>query len=255
MNGKRSPAGRPEECPVSDDHRRPDMGLDALWRLPLFSGLSRAFLEDLLGETKRIRVGRGTALFIQGERADRFYVLLRGWVKLYRIDDEGAETVLRVVAPGEAFAEAAMFASGRFPVCGQAAEDAELLVVPARALLDRLRADPELALRMLGTLSARMRYLVGRLDRAQTVSARRRPGRGGDGSAALRQGAGGSATRDEAGDAVAFLRPAARDGRVDPRRHGHDRRPGRAAALRRARSALSAPGRPACDTLSRRRAA
>ncbi len=174
MNGKRSPAGRPEECPVSDDHRRPDMGLDALWRLPLFSGLSRAFLEDLLGETKRIRVGRGTALFIQGERADRFYVLLRGWVKLYRIDDEGAETVLRVVAPGEAFAEAAMFASGRFPVCGQAAEDAELLVVPARALLDRLRADPELALRMLGTLSARMRYLVGRLDRAQTVSARRR---------------------------------------------------------------------------------
>ena len=48
-------------------------------------------------------------MFSQGEALDAFYVVLEGWVKLYRLTPTGEEAVVTVMTAGETFAEAVVF--------------------------------------------------------------------------------------------------------------------------------------------------
>jgi CRP-like cAMP-binding protein len=143
-------------------------------RIPLFQRLSDRALGSLLAEAVVRTVPRGATLFLQDEPANRFYVLLDGWVKLYRLTAEGAEAIVNIVAPGETFAEAAMFASARFPVCAEVVADARVLSLTAPAFARSLAADPDIAFAMLGALSLRLRHLVQQIEQLQVKSAPQR---------------------------------------------------------------------------------
>jgi len=150
--------------------------LDRLRRAPLFQGLADASLRSVLSAASVLRVDDGVLLFVQGDEADRFYVLMEGWVKLYRVTEDGAQSLLTVVAPGETFAEAAMFACARFPVCAEAVGAATVLVLERSRFTASLAADPEIALFMLASLSKRLRHLVERIEQLQVKSAPQRLG-------------------------------------------------------------------------------
>ena len=93
-----------------------DRDLALIARVPLFAGLEASSLADLLAEAVVRRFSRNTLLFVEGEAADQFYVVLDGWVRLYRQTTDGRESVIALLARGESFAEAVMFLGGRFPV-------------------------------------------------------------------------------------------------------------------------------------------
>ncbi|MFW5969665.1 MAG: cyclic nucleotide-binding domain-containing protein, partial [Halofilum sp. (in: g-proteobacteria)] len=60
----------------------PDWQLIA--RLPLFEGLEPEMLERLLEPGRIVCPARGEQLFVRGEHAAWFYVVLVGWVKVFR---------------------------------------------------------------------------------------------------------------------------------------------------------------------------
>lgn len=135
--------------------------------VPLFQTLTERALDALVASSTLRGVPRGTTLFLQDEPADRFFVLLDGWVKLYRLTRDGGEAVVHVIAPGESFAEAAMFANGRFPVCGEAVSDARVMTLTAAGFARCLREDDAVAFAMLGSLSLRLRHLVTQIEQLQ----------------------------------------------------------------------------------------
>jgi CRP/FNR family transcriptional regulator, dissimilatory nitrate respiration regulator len=141
-----------------------------LARLPLFAGLAAETMRSLLADAHLQLVERHAVLFVQDEPATHFYVLLDGWVKLHRTGREGDESVIAVIARGESFAEAAIFASERYPVTATVVGDARILVIPGSSFLRRLRADPELGLNMLASMSLRLRVLVRQLQQLSTRS-------------------------------------------------------------------------------------
>ncbi len=151
-----------------------DVGFARLRRIPLFQGLPLASLRSMLADAQVRRIEDGAVLFLQGDDADRFYVLLDGWVKLYRLTEDGTQALVTVVAPGETFAEAAVFASARFPVCAETAGAATVLALPRRGFAAALAADPQIALAMLASLSMRLRHLVERIEQLQVKSAPQR---------------------------------------------------------------------------------
>jgi CRP-like cAMP-binding protein len=115
--------------PAAGDARKMlDPGdLDLIARLPLFNGLGRSRLRPLLDHAVVRRFERDTILFLQDEPATRFYVVLEGWVRLYRETPEGQESTIGVFARAESFAEAAIFQNGAFPVTSVVIDDARLL--------------------------------------------------------------------------------------------------------------------------------
>ena len=148
--------------------------VELLKKLPLFEGLPGKAVMDLLGNSVIRNYPRRTTLFVQGDKADRFFVIFGGWVKLYRQTPDGTEAVIQVFGPGESFAEAAMFGDGNFPVGAEVAGDARLLEVLNQSFRQRLIADPDLLFRMLGTLSTRLKGFVHRTEQLTTRTSEQR---------------------------------------------------------------------------------
>ena len=147
---------------------------DQLKQIPLFAGMTNGTIMNLLVDATVRRYHRGTTLFMQGEQADRFFVILEGWVKGFRQAPDGHESVIAVFGPGESFAEAAMFVSGNFPISTEIAADARLLVIPRNGLLKQLREDPDIALKMLASMSRRLRGFVQQVEQLTVKSATQR---------------------------------------------------------------------------------
>ena len=151
--------------------------ISALERNPLFSSLSPEILNGIISESHRIQGKKCQDLFSAGDRADAFFYLVEGWVKLYRINREGEETIIHVIAPGETFAEAAVFGSHRkYPVNAQCIEDCTLLAIPRSSFVERFAVNPDLALHILGAIAARQRYLIQQIEQLTVKDAPQRIG-------------------------------------------------------------------------------
>ncbi|NYZ17219.1 helix-turn-helix domain-containing protein [Azospirillum sp. RWY-5-1] len=120
--------------------------------LPMFEGVPAAPVLRLLdGASVEMHPPR-TVLFDAGATADAFHILLNGRVKLFALTADGKESVVEIIRPVSSFAEAAMFASGVYPVGAETIEPCDLVRVRASGFLDGLRANPDLARRILAAL-------------------------------------------------------------------------------------------------------
>jgi len=131
-----------------------------LRRVPLFAGLPRELLAELVGLAGKRTVARGELLFAEGDPAGFLPVLLSGQVKLFRLDPEGRERLLHLVRGPASFGEAAAFGPGVFPANAEAVSAGELLALPRRDLIDLLRRRPEVALALIASMAAWLRRLV-----------------------------------------------------------------------------------------------
>lgn len=124
----------------------------ALVGLPLFDGLPPDQISHLLvGSSVEVFTAR-SLLFDAGMPADSFYILLKGRVKLFTITEDGKESIVEIVHPVSSFAEAAMFANGRYPVSAETIEGADIVRVRASLFLAGLRENPDMGRRILAAL-------------------------------------------------------------------------------------------------------
>lgn len=120
---------------------------------------------EWLMETAHVRdYTNGETLFIQGDRADYVFVVLQGWVKLYRIDEHGQEAVVTVFSEGHSFAEAVALKGEHFPVSAECVSESRLLLIPATGLVERLSRRPDLALSLVASTFQHLHELIGQVE-------------------------------------------------------------------------------------------
>jgi CRP/FNR family transcriptional regulator, dissimilatory nitrate respiration regulator len=118
---------------------------------------------------------KGAHLFEQGDRANYFYFLLEGQIKLSRLSPDGDEKIIEVVTPGSTFAEALMFLKVRdYPVAAQALRDSRLIRVHMANYYSVVVQSVDTCLALLGDLSSRLRGLVNEIDNLTLHNAARR---------------------------------------------------------------------------------
>ncbi len=149
-----------------------DEGLIA--RTPLLAGLGAAARTQVLERARVTSLKRGDTLFVQNDPAEALFLILAGWIKVFRLSADGDEAVLHVFRQGETFAEPAVFGLGRYPASAEAATDARLLAIPGPVVTDQLMTRPEAALTVIGLVSQRMHALVAETERRQLLSTPRR---------------------------------------------------------------------------------
>lgn len=131
----------------------------------LFGRLTEEQLDRVDRRAKRIILKEGDSLFEQGDTADRFYLVTRGHIKLFRLAPDGNEKVIEVVDPGNTFAEALMFLDQpRYPVCSQALGVSEVISINSADFMEMLRNSVDLCLLLLGDMSFRLRGLIREID-------------------------------------------------------------------------------------------
>lgn len=131
----------------------------------LFERLSEKQLQRIAQRAHRLFLQAGESLFQQGDAADRFYLVLKGQIKLYRLSPAGDEKVIEVVKPGSTFAEALMFFDHpRYPVGAESLREAEVISIDARDFASMLRESVETCFLMMGGMSQRLRGLIREID-------------------------------------------------------------------------------------------
>jgi len=138
--------------------------VNTLRRCQMFTGMSTAELEELTAFTTAKSLTKGEYLFREGDLARGFYVVQNGAVNVHRVNAAGREQIIHVFRAGESFAEAALASDRGYPADARAIESTQVLLVQKEGILDLLRRRPELALRMLGSMSVHLRVLVGQLE-------------------------------------------------------------------------------------------
>ena len=138
--------------------------MDAIRNTLVFGGLGSQTLDNLISDASVGECGRGEMLFVQGEPADYFFVVLDGWIKVYRITSAGEEAIVGIFTRGQTFAEAAAFTGGQFPASAEAVTEARILRIPARRLFDKITKSPEIGLAMLASTSQHLHLLVQQVE-------------------------------------------------------------------------------------------
>lgn len=137
---------------------------DVLGRLPMFRHVAPAQLRKLARRAELRRGAKDSLLYARGDPATGCYALVRGLVKLLLRAPGGAEKVLRLVGPGETFAESAIFDLQPQPVDACVLADSELVFLPAQALYHLLDHDRAFARTLLAGLSGRIHMLIADIE-------------------------------------------------------------------------------------------
>lgn len=138
---------------------------EIIQRQLLFRSLSPAQLDRVVRLAASVSLGEGESLFEQQEPAERFYLLVSGQVKLYRLSASGEEKVIEVFKPESTFAEALMFLERpTYPVCAQALKDSSLISIDARDFAAMLKESVDTLWVIAADLSRRLHGMLRDLN-------------------------------------------------------------------------------------------
>src|SRR3954453_22151325 len=103
------------------------------------------------------RYKRGAALFLEGEIADRVFLVESGWVTLRTSGPEGDEMILGLRGPGEVVGEMSALDGAPRSGTGVALDEVETTIVAASALAALVDGSAEIAGDLLRVMARRLR--------------------------------------------------------------------------------------------------
>jgi CRP/FNR family transcriptional regulator, dissimilatory nitrate respiration regulator len=130
----------------------------------LFVGLPPADLNAIAGITVLKRLEKDDYLFREGLASQGFYVVQRGGINVHRVNAVGKEQVIHIFRAGESLAEATLATATGYPADARAIEPSQVLLVDKAGFLELVKRQPELALRMLASMSMHLRTLIGQIE-------------------------------------------------------------------------------------------
>lgn len=145
-----------------------------LEKTALLSSLSQHELQMLAARTVRKLFQAGELLFSEGEPCNGLHIIARGKIRIFKTSVNGREQVLAVNVPGESVAELPVFDGGPFPASAAAVEDTEIAFISRRDFHAYCLEHPEVALKVLSVVGARLRRLVGIIEELSFTTIRER---------------------------------------------------------------------------------
>ena len=145
-----------------------------LAKVAIFSGLTENELAFLSQRALPRKFSAGQSVFGEGEPCSGLYVVESGHVRIFKSSANGREQVLSIDGPGSSIAELPVFDGGNYPASVTAIDDATLLFVSKQDFQALCLAHPQVALKVLRVVGARLRRLVGIIEELSFTTVRHR---------------------------------------------------------------------------------
>lgn len=147
---------------------------EALRKTALFSGLTESEIQELARRTAVRACAPGEILFSEGQPCAGLYVVVKGRVRIFKISPSGREQVLAIDGPGRSIAELPVFDGGVYPASVAAIEPSELLFISRKDFQSFCLDHPEVTLKVLRVVGARLRGLVAIIEELSFTTVRHR---------------------------------------------------------------------------------
>ncbi len=140
----------------------------------VFSELTASELALLGQRTVPRRFSPGEIVFTAGEPCAGLYVVESGHIRIFKSSAGGREQVLSIDGPGSSVAELPVFDGGNYPASAAAVDDVTLLFVSKQDFHALCLAHPQVALKVLRVVGARLRHLVEIIEELSFTTVRHR---------------------------------------------------------------------------------
>jgi CRP-like cAMP-binding protein len=147
-----------------------------LKRCDLFRRLSDDELHALERHCRSRTFPRGAPIYLPIDQADGVLLLVEGRVRISSYTDEGKQTILAFIEPGELFGELALIAPASRDEFAEAVVRSTVVLIPRTALEALIERNPSVALgvtRLFGLrrqrIERRLKYLLFRSNRERLV--------------------------------------------------------------------------------------
>lgn len=140
----------------------------------MFAGLSEAELAFLAQRAVARKFSAGEVVFSEDDPCAGMYVVQSGHVRIFKTSPGGREQVLSIEGPGGSVAELPVFDGGNYPASVSAVENSTLLFIGKQDFHALCLAHPQVALKVLRVIGARLRKLVGIIEELSFTTVRHR---------------------------------------------------------------------------------
>ncbi len=131
-------------------------------RSDFFQGVSLANKKLLSDICIPKNIVKKEVLFHEGDQGHSFFFLASGAVRLYKCAENGKEVVIKIIQPGEPFAEVILFERNIFPVTAIAIKPTIVFVIPKNQFVELLNLE-NFRNDFISMLMRKQRYLTERI--------------------------------------------------------------------------------------------
>ena len=141
---------------------------------PLFRELGREAHDRIAAYATTRHVARGETIFMKGDAGASLFAVCSGTVEVLVPSAEGKNAVINLINEGEIFGEIALLDGQPRTADALAFTDCTLMVLERRDFLPLLREQPEIAVKLLEILCARMRRTTEQVEEIMFLNLERR---------------------------------------------------------------------------------
>ena len=131
--------------------------IEHLRKVPFFSDLKDMDIQDLATQVVQKTYPRDNLILLAEDEGDTLFVIIDGKVKVSILSEDGREVILAILGPGEFFGELSLLDGLPRSATVIASEDAQLLTLRRPDFLRVLDRRPEVGVKVLAALIARLR--------------------------------------------------------------------------------------------------
>lgn len=135
---------------------------EKLKEFDLFSNLDERALKELAKKAFLKILEPRETIFNEGFEGEFFFLLLKGSVRLFKTSYDGKESTIKIIRPGEIFAEAILYLRTEYPVTAVTAVESEIIGIHRDSFRDMMR-DPVSGGLFIGTVFEKLRFLTDQI--------------------------------------------------------------------------------------------
>lgn len=150
--------------------------VNTIQQFKLFKHCSGSFHQSLASQARILDLQKGKLLFIHESEAERFYIILNGWVKLFRETLDGAQAIIDILPANHIFGETAIFQDNKHSYSAEIVEQANIISLPLDLLKSEIESNPKLAISMMSSMAQCRRHQSQELENRTFKNAPQRIG-------------------------------------------------------------------------------
>lgn len=137
-------------------------------KAPIFSMLDKEQIGEVTSLIVRRKYKKGQIIFFEGDVSDKFYIINKGKIKIYKYTKEGKEQILYILSEGDFMGYLSLLKKSTFEFNAEALEDVGVCILTKDNFDTILKKTPEISLKILENLHDRIVSLEDLVQRLST---------------------------------------------------------------------------------------
>lgn len=150
------------------------LSTEMLANVDLFKNIAEDDLQKISQQALFISKSADQFYFLQGDKANNIYLLLKGNIKMVQSNSLGQQVVIRIIGPQTLFGALAMGESEIYPVSAQVMENSEAAYWTKTTIMQCVQQIPQLALNAMQIMAGHIHQMQERFQQVSTERVEKR---------------------------------------------------------------------------------